>query len=527
MANKFSISSAFKSQYFKILFLTVVFSNIGNKMHETGAAWLMTSLTANPLWIALIQATHALSISVFALIAGALADIIDRRRYLLSLQVYMLCVAVTLAMLTEFTLLEPETLFIAVLLLDVGTALTLPTWQSLFPDLVPKSDLKSAVLLNTISINIPRIIGPALAGILIANSGPAIVFLFNALTFLGLIYALFKRQVIIIAAADRLPSEKLWGAIKLGIRYVREYPLLRRIMYKSVLFFVFTSSLWSLFPLIARNILYTDPYTYGCIYATFGLGAVVSAYLLPLIRKYIDIDKLIMFCSIIYFIAIQLIIYIQSSIIAYLVMALCGMSWAFVTSTMNIAIQECVPNWIRARALSLYYMVFYGGMALGGVFWGFCANYIGIFLTLTIASLLLISINLFTAYYLKINELPKSDYTPINKQITNIDLPKLQNNTKPVLVAIEYRILSHNQPQFRNDMKLLRQLRLREGAHSWTLLHDVNNLERFIESFMIESWVEHVRYHHRFSKAHRDMQAKVFSYHDGPHPIENFLVMEM
>lgn len=523
MISKFNISSAFKNQYFKLLFLTVVFSNIGNKMHETGAAWLMISLTSNPIWIALIQTTHAFSISIFALVAGVLADIIDRRFYLLILQIYMFFVAIILAILNEYTQLSPEALFVTVLLLDVGTALTLPTWQSLFPELVPKSDLKSAVLLNTIAINVPRIIGPAIAGLIIAKSGPTAVFILNGLTFVGLILTLLIRPKV-LPEPHFLPAEKFWGAMKFGIRYVKEYPLLHRIMYKSILFFFFTSSLWSLFPLIARKLLNADPYTYGCIYASFGLGAVISAFLVPQVRKYVNIDKLIMICSFVYFTAIQLIINFQTINIAYLVMLMCGISWALVTSSFNISIQENVPNWIRARALSIYYMVFYGGIALGGVFWGVLANASGVVLSLKIASSLLIIINIIAAYFLKINEHQKIDYTPINKNMINIEKSEIQKSKQPILVAIEYSIAKHNHFLFKKSIKLLRQVRLREGAYFWTLLHDVNDSNRFIESFMIESWVEHLRYQHRFSKTHKDIQMKVFSYHEGLPPVENILV---
>lgn len=502
---------ALQHPIFRMLWIATLASNIGTWMHEVGAGWLMTSLTTNPTWVALVQATTSLSICLLAIPAGALADIIDRRRYLIVLQTIMLITAAILAVVTFIGDMKPQWLLLLTFCLGAGAALSLPTWQAIIPEIVSTKDLYSAIILNGVAFNISRAIGPACAGLIIAAAGPGAVFAINAISFFGIIFALkrWKR----LPSDSALPAERLFGAIRAGFRYVRGTPTLHHVMLKSCAFFIFASSAWALLPLVARFELGCGPLGYGFLLACLGIGAVIGAFAIMDLQRLFNTDQLILAGAMGFCITIFLLAFFENYIIACIAMILGGIAWLSINSTLNTIAQQSVASWVRARALSVYLMIFYGSMALGSVLWGWVATRYSISFSLKIAGFGILISNLIT-YHFRLKDSQILDYTPTKDSPAPKGevLPKSEQG--PIMVTIEYTVSPENADAFRVAMQDLRQIRLREGAFFWSLFHDIEKHKKFVECFMMESWLEHLRYHERISISDRRIQAKILTFHE-------------
>lgn len=510
-----SVWSPFRYPIFRILWITSTISNIGTWIHDVGAAWLMTSLTSNPLWVALIQSATALSIFLLALPGGALADILDKRIYLILLQTFMMLVAGTLALTTFYGKISPELLLALTFCLGIGTALSTPTWLALMSELVPSKDLPPAVTLIGLSINLSRAIGPALGGIIIAASGPAAVFAINALSFFAIIISLFTWHT--VAKETVLPAERLFVAMRAGIRYMRGSPVFQTLLLKSSAFFVFASGVWALLPLVARVNLQTGPMGYGILFAAFGSGAVLGAFILPQFREKFNCDKLIVIGAFGFAITTFILSLTNNFYFACGGMLLGGISWTLVLATLTTLVQQVVSSWVRARALSMFLAVFFGGMAVGSVLWGWVAANVTISFSLFVAAIGLIMAN-FLTYIFTSGEKLILDLTPSGHLPPPIPVVSLKYEEGPVMVTIEYSIHPEQTKDFCLAMQDLRRIRLREGAFFWTLFQDIEERKKFVECFMIESWLDHLRQHERISIADRDSQDKASSFHKGSSP---------
>lgn len=503
---------ALQNPIFRMLWIASLVSNIGTWMHELGAAWLMTSLTKEPLWVALIQATTSLSVCILALPAGALADILDKRRYLVVVQASMLISATLLAIVTILGKMTPDCLLFLTFCLGAGAALSTPTWQAIIPEIVSSKDLFSAIILNGISTNISRAIGPAIAGMIIAAMGPGAVFSINAISFLGIIFVLKRWQR--EPNESTLPAERLYSAIRAGIRYVKWTPILQNVMVKSSAFYIFASASWALIPLVARFELKCGPFGFGLLLASFGIGAILGALILPKLHAMLNIDKLI-FTAGIGFTCTNLILgMIPNIYIACFAMFLGGLAWVSVAATLNTVAQQSVSSWVRARALSVYLMIFFGSIALGSAFWGGIATHFGISLALVLAALGLFISNIFS-FYFRLDDLRLLDHTPTKDSPAPIGQMSIEHEQGPVMINVEYRIKKENHDKFAFEIQYLRRIRLREGAFFWSLFHDIEDPDRFVECFMAESWLEHLRFHERVSISDRKVQVKVMSFHEG------------
>jgi MFS family permease len=448
-----------------------------------------------------------------AIPAGALADILDKRRYLILLQAWMMIVAAILAIVSFMGKTTPQLLLFLTFCLSAGTALNAPTWQSIVSELVPSKNLVSAITLNSMGVNFSRTIGPAIAGLIIATLGPPAVFAINAVSFLGIIIALncWKRDQPI----STLPTERFIGAMRSGVRYVKGSPVLIKVLIKSGAIFVFISAIWALLPLIARNMLHQGPTGYGILLAMLGLGAVTGALTIQKIRNVFNLDKLIMSGSLIFAISMLTIPLFVNFYYTCGMVYLIGIAWLSVLSTLNAVVQQSVPSWVRARAISVYLMFFFGGMALGGVLWGFVTAHFTIAVALVSASVGLIFANMITYHWVLEGSLIY-DHTP------SMDLPapsvekELSHDEGPVMITVEYDVNPEDVAKFLLAIQDLRLTRLREGSFYWSIFNDIEQPKRFVECFMVESWLEHLRFHERVSISDRKIQAAVNLYHKGP-----------
>ena len=360
-------------------------SNIGTWLQNVGAAWLMTSLDPSPFMVAMVQSATTLPIFFIALPAGALADIVDRRWLLLVAQVWMVAAAAILAVVSHLGMVTPLLLLLMTLALGAGFALNAPAWQAIVPDLVPKEEIPAAVALNGVSVNISRAIGPAIGGAVVAAFGAEAVFLLNALSFVGVVIVLALWQA--PHHSTPLPAERFWGAMKVGLRYVRHAPEYRLVLARAISFVVGASALWALLPAAARQDFGGGATGYGLLLGCLGLGAVTGTIALPILQKRVSPKVLIAIGSAAFATGTIVVAYVNSFPVWCAALIPAGAGWLWVLTVLNSTSQSLLPRWVRARALSVYLLAFYGGMAAGSALWGAIAELIGVSNAMGLASL--------------------------------------------------------------------------------------------------------------------------------------------
>jgi MFS family permease len=501
--------SPLKNSLFRGLWIATIVSNVGTWMQDVGAGWLMTSLSSSPSLVALVEAADSLPVMLLALPAGAIADIVDRRRLLIATQVYLMVIAAALGILTWLNVMTPWMLLGFTFALGVGTAMVMPAWAAIVPELVPPEDLPSAVALNSIAINVSRTIGPAIAGVLVAAVGAWLVFILNALSYIGILAVLvrWRRE----RRKSSLPAERFVSAIRVGLRFVTHTRALQIVLIRGSAFFVFASATWSLFPLIVRRELGMGPEIYGLLLTCIGIGAVGGALLLPRARARFSRDALVAGASALYAVAALMLGHVQNLPLLAVAMLATGVAWISILSALQVAAQMTLPAWVRARGLAAFVMVFMGGMALGSILWGQVAAHVGIPATLTIAALGMAgAIGLTWRFKLGRHEV--LDFTPSSHWPAPVLAESPEPDSGPVMVTIEYRVQPDKRAEFVAAMQSVREMRRRNGAYFWELFHDSADPSRFNECFMDESWVEHLRQHERVSVADREIQqrAKAF-----------------
>ena len=502
----YSAWSPLQHKVFRALWLATIASNIGTWMHDVGAGWLMTSLSTSPLMVALVQAATTLPIVLLVLPAGVLADIVDRRRYLIWVQSWMLLVAAGLGFCTLIGMTTSWLLLIFTFMLGCGSAMSLPAWSAIAPELVAKKELQAAITLNGLGINVSRAIGPAMAGLLIAALGPASVFLLNAVSFLGVLIVLFtwKREY----RTSNLPAERLFSGMRSGFRYVRYSQMLQAALARSAAFFLFASALWALLPILVRTQLQAGPSIYGALLACVGLGAILSAILLPRLRQYLDSDHSIRLASLGYCAILIGLVTLNNVYLLGVLMLLTGASWIIVLSSLQVAAQSSLPNWVRARGLSFFMMVTMGGMAGGSILWGYVAEIGGLPFAFILAAVgMLLGIPVTWKY--RISGYEKVDFTPTMHWPSPLFANEPQLDQGPVMVTLEYVIAPDKQPEFMNMSLQLQKMRRRNGAYFWELFQNPAKPDHFMECFMVESWLEHLRQHERVSKADQLIEDKI------------------
>ncbi|GGI17824.1 MFS transporter [Oxalicibacterium faecigallinarum] len=505
--------SPLQNKLFRGLWLATVASNIGTWMHDVGAGWMMTSLSPDPLMVALVQAATSLPMFLFALPSGVLADIVDRRKYLLFAQIWMLVTAAVLGVLAFGGLVTPEILLASTFMLGVGAAMAAPPFQAIVPELVGKQDLSAAVALNSLGVNISRAIGPALGGLILSFAGPPVVFMLNALSVLGVVMVLYAWKP--VPRVQRLPAEHFFPAVRAGLRYVHAAPLLRVVLIRAVAFFVFGSAAWALLPLVARNQLGLGAGGYGALLACIGVGAVAGALLLPRLKKAFSTDVLALGASVLFAITMLALGTVQNAWLLGGILLFSGLAWIAMLSILNVGAQRSSAGWVKARALAVYLVVFFGSMAAGSTIWGKTAAQLGTSMALIIAALGMV-LACATALRWKLNMSPDLDLTPSTHLHTHAPQIDAAHDAGPIRINVEYRVLPENATAFRQAIHEMRRVRRRGGAISWGVFEDMAEPGRYIETFVVESWLEHLRQHDRFTENDKAITTRVHALHSGP-----------
>ncbi|HEV7326498.1 MAG TPA: MFS transporter [Bosea sp. (in: a-proteobacteria)] len=500
---------------FRALWIATIISNIGTWMHDVGAGWLMTSLSPSPLLVALVQAATTLPMFLLALPAGALADIVDRRKMLLAAQVLSLVAAATLAMLTFQGFTTPEVLLAATFVLGIAAALSAPVFQAIVPELVEKQALPDAIALNSLGVNISRAIGPALGGVIVAFAGTPVVFALNALSVVAVFLVLltWKRPQTVRA----LPAEHFFGALKAGYRYTRHSPAMRLVLVRAAGFFMFGSALWAMLPLVARRGLQLDAAGYGALLGCMGAGAVLGAILLKRLRKTTPTNTISIGATLLFALATLALALVPNVWLAGAVMFCAGLAWIGMLTALNVAAQMASAGWVKARALAVYLLVFQGAMTGGSVLWGSLASSTSVAMALVVAAAGQ-TLALILAFRWRLPQDATTDLAPSNHWAAPVVSIPPQDDRGPVLIEIEYRVEPARLAEFVLALRRFRDVRQRDGAIRWDVWEDVAEPGRVVEAFIVESWVEHQRQHARATRADQIDQNVLRDLHVGDRP---------
>ena len=361
--------SPFRNPTYAVLWTATVFANIGVWMYSAAAGWLMTELTIDPLMVSLVQVATSLPMFLFALPAGALADVVDRRRLLIVVEIAIVVVAAPFAALVALDLVTPLSLLLFTFVIEAGAAMAAPAWQSIVPLLVrSKEELPGAVTANSVGVNISRAIGPALGGVLASGLGVAAPFWVNAFSNVGSIAALLWWRPP-AAARSRLPAQRLVSAMRSGIRYARNNPPLRATLLRAICFFIFASAYWALLPLVARSQIGGGATLYGVLLGAIGVGAIGGALILPRLKARLDADRVVLAATIGTAVALGLFGAAREPWSALIASLLAGACWIAAVSNINVSAQFALPEWVRGRGLAVYVTVFSGAMTLGSALW--------------------------------------------------------------------------------------------------------------------------------------------------------------
>lgn len=508
---------------FRALWIATLVSNIGTWVHEVGAGWLMVTLNPNPLMVSLVQAATALPVFLLALPGGALADIIDRRRYLIYTQAWMLLVVLALAVTTALGWVNAWTLLAFTFALACGSALNTPAWAATVHEIVPRGELQAAIALNSLGINLARAVGPAIAGLVVTASGPQAAFMLNAVSFIGVIVVLARWQR--APAPSTLPAERFSGALRAGVRYVREATALQYVMGRAAAFFLFSSASWALLPLVARNS-GGGANTYGLLLAGIGIGAVSAALVMPHLRQRFSRDVLVRGATVVYAAGTAGVALAASLWVLFAAVLACGAAWLGLLSTLHVSAQTAVPQWVRARALSVYLMVYAAGMTGGAVLWGAIATRLGVSVALVTAAAGLL-LAMFITWRLTLggeDGLSRSAPAALMRSTGHDDIAPERG---PVAVHVEYAVAIDDSEAFVAAAQGMERIRRRDGALSWGLFEDPETPGRYVETFVVESWAEHMRQHHRGTAGDAPLFARVRSFHrgDGPPKVTHWIAV--
>lgn len=515
MPQRASPLAPFQHKTFRALWSATLVSNLGGLIQAVGAGWMMTTIATSQDMVALVQASTTLPVMVFSLAAGALADNYDRRRIMLTAQSLMLMVSLALAVFAYFNLLTPWLLLSFTFLIGCGGALHNPSWQASMGDIVPREDLPAAVALNSMGFNLMRSVGPAIGGLIVAAAGAAMAFIINAFSYITLLFALWRWQP--PKSQNTLPRESFGRAIAAGLRYVSMSPNLLKVMFRGFLFGLSGIAILALLPIVARDLVAGNAFTYGMMLGAFGLGAIGGAMLSARLREVMSNEWIVRLAFLMFAGSCVCLGLSTQFWLSWLLLLPAGVSWVLALSLFNVTVQLSTPRWVVGRALALYQTATFGGMATGSWIWGSIAESHGVDLSLIIAGIVLIG-GAAVGLMFKLPEFDALNLDPLNR----FNEPELKldirSRSGPIMIMIDYKIDQNDVTQFLSLMADRRRVRIRDGAQQWALLRDLEHPETWTESYHVPTWVEYVRHNQRRTQADAEIWERLKALHRGEKP---------
>ena len=498
---------------FRMLWLTWVAANTCMWMNDVAAAWLMTTLTTSPVLVALVQSASTLPVFLLGLPSGALADILDRRRYFMATQFWVAAVAVVLAFAIVSGGMTAPLLLALTFANGIGLAMRWPVFAAIVPELVSRPQLPAALALNGVAMNASRIVGPLLAGAIIASAGSAWVFVLNAVLSVisGLVIMRWKRTHV----PSPLGREKLPSAMRVGLQFVRQSPRLRAVLWRIAVFFLHATALMALLPLVARGLDGGGAGMFTLLLASMGAGAIVAAMFLPRLRQAMARDVLVLRGTLLQAAAMAVMAIAPNIYVAVPAMVLAGMAWITTANSLSVSAQLALPNWVRARGMSIFQMSIMGATALGAAVWGQVATVTSVHLSLALAALTGV-MAMALVQRLVTDRHMEEDLSP--SQAFKAPVATTPPQAGRVVVTIEYTIDPARAAEFRTLMQESRRSRLRQGALSCDLLHDLADPARYVEQIVDESWTEHLRRFDRVTASDVALRERKLAFHRGESP---------
>jgi MFS family permease len=496
-----------QSKVFRALWLAVLASQVGTWMQTVGAQWLLVSEPNAATLVSLVQTASMLPVLLLAFPAGVLADVVDRRRMLIAVQCFQAAVGTALAALTAVGQMTPALLLTLTFALGCGAAMTIPTYGAIIPELVPRSQLPAASALGAISMNVARAVGPAVAGVLVAQVGVAAVFVLNALSFFifAVVLLLWRRTS---ADDEGQGPESFVAALRAGGRYVRHSPVMRRYLFRVALFIVPAVALWALLPLIASQRMGLGAGGYGLLLAALGVGAIAGAFGMPRMRGRFTDNQLLLTSSLVYAAVLAVVALVRHPIVVMVALIPAGTAWMVVLSNANTLVQMFLPRWVRARGLGLYQVVFFGGQGIGAFLWGLLAERIGL-VDAFLAAAVLTAAGAATVRLWPLAEVGHLDREPaVYWREPELHLEP-DPEAGPVVVEVTYTVTKEDEPAFLQAMSRVRRSRMRTGAIRWGLFRHGEVPEQMVELYVVPTWGEHLRQHTgRLTGTDQDIEAE-------------------
>jgi MFS family permease len=505
---------------FRNLLVADVVSDIGTFMQNVGAAWLMVSLGAGPIYVALTQTAASLPYFLLALPAGSAGDIFDRRKLVLTTEIWMTAVALLLVVLTIAGFMSPWLLLVLTFALSAGDAFETPTWRAILPELVPKEDLAPASALNGIEFNLARAVGPALAGVVIAAAGVAAAFVVNFVSFFGviLVIAKWKRPT----RKRTAPAETLAGATVAAVRYVGHSPAILTVVVRTGVVMFFSSALFALLPTVARGVNKTA-IGYGLLLGCFGAGAILGALVMQPARARWPSEVMVSAGVAVLGLTIVMMAGLHRLSTLVPVMLIGGAAWVIFIAVVNTLVQDLAPDWVRARVLAIFILVYQGSFALGSAVWGAVAQRAGIRVALVCAGIGTIGSTVFAL----LAKLPDCtvDLSPWNHWRMPVVVKEVGADLDqgPVLVTVVYAVIREREAEFVEAIHQYGRIRRRDGAYRWGIYRDTEIADRYLEIFLVHSWAEHLRQHERQTQADRELEQRLFSYIAGEPEVRHLI----
>jgi MFS family permease len=501
-----------KNRVFALLWLTWLTSNICMWMNDVAASWMMTSLSASPILIALVQTASNLPVFLLGLPSGAFADILNRKKYFMATQLWVAFNAAVLCFMTFTNSLNAPLLLFLTFTNGIGLAMRWPVFAAIVPDLVVREQLPSALALNGVALNASRIIGPLIAGFLIASAGTEYVFALNMVLSLGCTILIWRWKY--TSNVSTLPGERFLGAMRVGIQFSKSSARMRAVLLRVFIFFVQSSALMALLPVIAKDHFSGDAKTFTILLSCLGLGAILAASQLPRLRNRFDRNQLVPVGQILQALTSIGVVLAPSLWLAAIMMVLSGGFWILTANSLAISAQLALPSWIRARGMSIFQMSLMGGSAIGAAVWGLLTSYTSVTISVICGSIFGIIAVLMTKH-LKLEGGTEEDLTPVCPLEQPIPDRDIDPHIGPVLISVEYEIPVKHIEVFKHIMQHSRDARLRQGAMSWSLFEDAEKEGMMVENFVFETWADYLRRFDRFTTNDLNLQEERYQYHVG------------
>lgn len=516
MIGPISELSPFRHRIFASLWIANLTSNFGSMIQTVAAAWLMTSISPSADMVALVQSFAALPIVALALVSGAWADSFDRRKIMFLAQALMFIASAALASMSALGMITPELLLALVFIVGAGTALHNPSWLASIGDMVPRAELPAAVALSAVGNHTARTAGPAAGGAIVATLGAPVAFAVNVVSYIPLLLVLatWKR----VPAPAGMPREELAAAIVAGLRYASMSPVMGKVLVRSFAFGFAGVSVLALLPLVARDKLGGNALLYGILFGSFGVGAVGGGFLGGVARRWISPEWIVRLsfatlagCACL--LALGTLPWLAA---AGLVVG--GASWILALSLFNILLQISTPRWVVGRALALYNMAAFGGMAAGSWIWGLTAARHGTDVALGAAAISGVVGAAMGLTRLRLPAYGVPNLDPLHRgEMPQLEL-ELTHRSGPVRITVEYVIASDRLKEFVTLMAERKRIRRRDGARQWTLLRDTQKSDCWIESYQFPTWAEHIRFVQRATQDDASIGMRLRALHSGDTP---------